>query len=117
MKLTCLERYRYLSDEGCDCCVIPLPLPTCMVDCMLITETIEARLCPDKSPAPRSVHFSAEWAIVSWKPRLLICQLCAGRYSPFRAPKIEETLENCSIAEEIVRTRPRIVLRDSKSMV
>ncbi|KAI3486585.1 hypothetical protein L1887_49848 [Cichorium endivia] len=79
-------------------------------------ETAEARPCPDKSPAPRSVHFSAEWTIVSWKIRLLLCQLCGGRYSPFRAPKIEETLDNRSIAEEIVCARPRIVLRDSKSM-
>ncbi len=80
------------------------------------SETAEARPCPDRSPAPRSVHFLAERTIVSWKPQLLLCQLCGGRYSPFSAPKIEQTLENCSIAEEIVRARPRIVLRDSKSM-
>lgn len=116
MRLTCPERYRYPQRRGMRLLCRTAASAHLHGRLHVGHETAEARPCPDKSPAPRSVHFSAEWTIVSRKPQLLSCRLCGGRYSPFRAPKIEQTLENCSIAEEIVRARPRIVLRDSKSM-
>jgi hypothetical protein len=116
MRLTCLERHRYPQRLGMRLLCHTAASAHLNGRLHVEHETTEARPCPDRSPAPRSVHFSAEWTIVSWKPRLLLCQLCGARYSPFRAPKIEEAVENCSIAEEIVRARPRVVLCGSKSM-
>jgi hypothetical protein len=87
MKLTCLERYRYPQRRGMRLLCRTAASAHLHGRLHVESETAEARPCPDRSPAPRSVHFLAERTIVSWKPQLLLCQLCGGQILTFQCAK------------------------------